>query len=98
MKQVSINSLRQLKPNKSHWNNSETITVRIPKIFKDDVINYAKELDNKVISLNQINSTVTIDKVKILLTKIENQESGYKTVSKQIVKDLETIVNEVKYD
>jgi len=55
-------------------------------------------LDNKVISFNQVNSTVTIDKVKILLTKIENQESGYKTVSKQIVKELETIVNEVKFN
>ena len=96
MKQVSINSLRQLKPNKSHWNNSETITVRIPKIFKDDILNYAKKLDNKVISLNQVNSTVTIDKVKSILTRIENQESGYKTVSKQIITDLKTIVNEVK--
>ncbi len=36
---------KNLIPNKSSWKNSETTAVRVPKIFKDQVIAYARQLD-----------------------------------------------------
>lgn len=86
---IKESSLKNLKPNKSHWNNSETVTIRIPKILKDKVIEYAKKLDNKNESLLDKHSTVT-QELKILLEKINSKEKGYKNNSAS------RLINELK--
>lgn len=86
---VKESSLKNLKPNKSHWNNSETVTIRIPKVLKDKVIEYAKELDNENKSLLDKYSTVT-QELKNILEKINSKEKGYRNNSAS------RLINELK--
>jgi hypothetical protein len=78
---ISPNSLKQLSPNKSHWNYPRTITLRIPENIKDKVLDYAKKLDNESLDSNPYNSTVTLEELRLILSKINNKESGYKANS-----------------
>lgn len=89
---VKESSLKNLKPNKSHWNNPETTTIRIPKIFKNQLIKYAKNLDNKKKTLRTNNSAVT-QELENILEKINNKEKGYKSNSaSKLINDLKFII------
>ncbi len=87
-------SLSNLKPNRSRWNNPETIAVRVPKMFKQEVLDYAKQLDNNQVAnqvSNKENSTVHKE-LKEILTKIENKEKGYKgNCATALIKELKAI-------
>jgi hypothetical protein len=89
---INPNSLKQLYHNRSHWNYPKTITIRIPENIKDKVLDYAKKLDNESLESNDDKSTVTCDKIELLLTKIENKESGYKSNSaSKLIADLKQL-------
>ena len=86
---VKESSLKNLKPNKSHWNNSETCTIRIPQILKEDILKYAKKLDNKDLDERSYFSNDTIDKLGIIVSKVKAKEKGYKNNSaSQLIRDL----------
>lgn len=90
---IKESSLKNLKPNKSHWNNRETTTIRIPKIFKQQLIKYAKKLDNQKESLMINDSTVT-QELKDILEKIDNKEKGYKSNSaSKLINDLKFMIH-----
>jgi len=89
------NSLNNLKPNRSPWNNSETVAIRIPKLFKDQVLLYTRQLDSgeqteKTDSQNgQLKQSLSE-----IMVKVEAKEKGYKTNSAgQLIKDLKGLTN-----
>ncbi len=92
---MNPNSLNNLNKNYSKWNNPETVAVRVPKVLKDEILAYARELDNG--NRNQADiSLSTKHKLLTLLAKIENKEKGYKSNgSGQLIKDLKELINEV---
>ncbi|WPF90513.1 hypothetical protein WEU38_18260 (plasmid) [Cyanobacterium aponinum AL20118] len=95
---VSLNSISNLKRGEQpkNWINTPTKAIRIPIIFEDKILSYAHQLDEGLpITDNQDNRNVQ-KLLTTLLTRIKNEESGYKGVNKRVIKDLETIVNEVK--
>lgn len=91
---IKKNSLKNLKPNKSHWNNSETCVIRVPKILREDILKYAKQIDSKNNTVNRNNSTVTIDTLRDITLKIKAKEKGYKSNSaSQLIKDLLVLID-----
>lgn len=94
MTNINPNSLRQLKPNKSPWNYSKTVAIRVPENIRNDVINYARDLDNKSFNNNSSISTVQLIKIKSILSKIESKESGYKSNSaSKLITDLKQLID-----
>lgn len=92
MTNINCNSLKQLKPNKSSWNYSKTVAIRVPENIKDDIINYARDLDNKSFNINNNKSTVQLMKIEFLLSKIKSKESGYKSNSaSKLIADLKQL-------
>lgn len=92
---MNENSLKQLKPNKSPWKYPHTKVIRIPCNIVDEVLEIAHRLDNNQKAIKTEKSTVTVNKLKLLLTKIENKESGYKANSAtKLIKELQLILNE----
>lgn len=81
---VKRNSLKNLKHNHSPYNHKETCVIRVPKIFKEQIKEYASFLD----SGESEKSTVTHD-LEIILQKVKNKEKGYKSNSaSRLIKDL----------
>lgn len=94
MTNINPNSLRQLKPNKSPWNYPKTVAIRIPENIRNDVVNYAIDLDNKSFNNNSSISTVQLIKIKSILSKIERKESGYKPNSaSKLITDLKQLID-----
>lgn len=82
---INSNSLNNLKSNYSKWNNSDTVAVRIPQVLKDQILTYARELDNGKVSL----SGNLQDEILTIISKIENKEKGYKSNSaSHLIRDL----------
>ena len=89
------NSLNNLKPNRSPWNNSETVAIRVPKVFKEQVLLYTRQIDSgepieKTDSQNgQLRQSLTE-----IMVKVDAKEKGYKTNSAgQLIKDLKELTN-----
>lgn len=94
MTNINPNSLRQLKPNRSPWNYPKTVAIRVPENIRNDVINYAKDLDNKLFNNNSSICTVQLIKIESILSKIERKESGYKANSaSKLIADLKQIID-----
>lgn len=88
-------NLDNLKPFKSKWQNTPTKLIRVPEIFKDEILAYAYQLDS---GINPNNSLVT-KKLKEIVNKINNQESGYKVkYANNLIKDIKQLINEVNYE
>ncbi|MGI0480231.1 hypothetical protein ACN4EE_05510 [Geminocystis sp. CENA526] len=86
-------NLDNLKPFRSKWQNSKTKLIRVPEIFEDEILTYAHQLDS---GINNPNSLVT-EKLKEIVNKIDNQESGYKVkYANNLIKDIKQLVNEGK--
>lgn len=86
---VKESSLKNLKHNKSHWRNSETCVIRVPKQLKSEILQYAKQIDKKDNENNNNKSTVTVDTLKIIINKVKQKEKGYKSNSaSRLIKDL----------
>lgn len=76
---------------KSFWNNHPTKLIRVPEILADQVINYARQLDNQ----NNLNNNHVTGKLKAIVEKIENQEKGYKSNSATaLIKDVKNIMKD----
>ncbi len=89
------NSLNNLKPNRSPWHHSETVAIRVPKIFKEQVLLYTKEIDSgeQIETTNSENDRLKQSLIKIMV-KIDNKEKGYKTNSAgQLIKDLKQLTD-----
>ena len=89
------NSLNNLKPNRSPWNNSETVAIRVPKVFKEQVLLYTRQIDSgepieKTDSQNgQLRQSLTE-----IMVKVDAKEKGYKSNSAgQLIKDLKELTN-----
>lgn len=81
-----------LTPFKSKWQNTPTKLIRVPKIFEGEILAYAHRLD---LGIKPNHSLVTV-RLKEILNKINNQDSGYKlTWAKQLIQDIELLVKEV---
>lgn len=73
---------------KSFWNNQPTKLIRVPEILADQIINYARQLDNQ----NNLNNNHVTGKLKAIIEKIENQEKGYKSNSATaLIKDVKKL-------
>lgn len=58
------------------WNNTDTIVVRVPRKYKEDILEYAHNLDNDKISYENLKKEIlNISK------KIDAKERGYKSNS-----------------
>lgn len=69
----------------SIWKNSDTTTIRIPKIFKNDILGYAHQLDNGVLQKNEDLK----EKIISILDKVDKKEKGYKSNScSSLIKEL----------
>ena len=91
---VKESSLRNLKPNKSHWNHSETITIRVPKVLRNKILKIAKKLDKNE-SVNIKNNSTVSHELNSIIDKIKNKEKGYKNNSaSKLIKDLLEIVKD----
>ena len=91
---IKESSLRNLKPNKSHWKNSETCVIRVPKQLKDEILDYAKRIDAQADYIKTKKSTVTLDQLESIIEKIKNKDKGYKSNSaSQLIKDLLRLIN-----
>lgn len=96
---INPNSLKQLTPNKSHWRHPKTTTIRIPENIKDKVLDYAHKLDDESVESNNCKSTETVEKIGLILSKIDNKESGYKPNSAtKLINDLKTLMETTHND
>jgi hypothetical protein len=85
-------NLENLKPFKSKWQNTPTKLIRVPEIFEREILAYAHQLD---LETNPNHSLVTV-KLKEMLNKINNQESGYtQRWAKQLIQDIKQLIDEV---
>lgn len=82
------NSLKNLKPQDKKWLNYPTKLIRIPETLEKEILAYAHQLDEGV---NPNQSTVT-EKLSEIIVKIDNRESGYKTLSKQLIEELKSLI------
>lgn len=65
----------QFKPK---WNNLPTTAIRIPEVFAEDLITFARQWDNnKPLEYLSVNSELRI-KIKALIQKVNAKERGYK--------------------
>lgn len=88
-------NLNNLTPFKRKWQNTPTKLIRVPEIFEDKILAYAHQLD---LEINPIDSLVT-EKLKKIVNKIDNQESGYKVkYANNLIRDIKQLINEVNYD
>jgi hypothetical protein len=88
-------NLDNLKPFRSKWQNTKTKLIRVPEIFEDEILAYAHQLDSKI---NNSNSLVT-EKLKEIVNKINNQESGYKIkYANNLIKDIKQLISEKNYE
>ena len=88
-------NLDNLKPFKSKWQNTPTKLIRVPETFEDEILTYAHQLDS---GINNSNSLVT-EKLKEIVNKIDNQESGYKVkYANHLIKDIKQLLHEVNYE
>jgi len=84
-------NLDNLKPFKSKWQNTPTKLIRVPETFEDKILAYAYQLD---LGINPDDSLVTV-KLKEIVNKIDNQESGYKVkYANNLIKDIKQLINE----
>ena len=87
-----------LKPQYSRWNNNDTIAVRIPKIFRDEVVKFARELDrhNDIISLSNEEDSTTVHlkkRIEGIVAKIEKSEKGYcKNNASKMIKEIKSLI------
>jgi len=89
------NSLNNLKPNRSPWNNSETVAIRIPKVFKEQVLLYTRQLDSgKLTEKTDTQNDQFRQNLTEIMVKVDAKEKGYKTNSAgQLIKDLKELAN-----
>lgn len=88
-------NLDNLKPFKSKWQNTPTKLIRVPETFENEILAYAYQLD---LGINPNDSLVTV-KLKEIVNKIDNQESGYKVkYANNLIKDIKQLINEVNYE
>ncbi len=88
------NSLNNLKPNRSPWNHPETIAIRVPKVFKEQVLLYTRQIDSgeQTEIANSENDRLNQSLTEIMV-KIDNKEKGYKSNSAgQLIKDLKDLM------
>jgi hypothetical protein len=75
----------------SFWNNQPTKLIRVPENLADQIINYARQLDNQ----NNFNNNHVTGKLKAIVEKIENQEKGYKSNSATaLIKNLKKLMKD----
>jgi hypothetical protein len=86
-------SKNNLHYNHSKWNSKETIAVRIPKQFKEDVLNYAKALDSSNNTTETQKESSIIEKIENIMKKHKENLKGYKTNSSgEVWKELDNII------
>ena len=85
------NDIDNLKPFKSKWQNTPTKLIRIPETFEDEILAYAYQLDLGI----KPNDSLVTEKLKEIVNKINNQESGYKVkYANNLIKDIKQLINE----
>ena len=89
------NSLNNLKPNRSPWNNSETVAIRIPKVLKEQVLLYTRQLDSGELTEKTDNQNDQLGQnLTEIMVKVDAKEKGYKSNSAgQLIKDLKGLTN-----
>jgi hypothetical protein len=89
-----------LKPYKPTWNSGQTRTIRVPIALADQILAYARQLDDTLVS-SDINIKANADgedvydRIEELLVKVDNKESGYKSnAATRLIKELRALLRE----
>jgi hypothetical protein len=73
------------------WKNQPSIAIRIPKIFAERLKDLARKWDVQE-DTEDLTDSELVEKIKIIVAKIENQERGYKANgASQLIKDLKSL-------
>ena len=84
-------SKENLKMYQSKWNNGKTRTIRVPVALADQVLDYARQLDNNSLDTSDNSSLITA--ITEIVTKIDNKEKGYKSNgSGQLIKAVKALL------
>ncbi|MBF2056265.1 MAG: hypothetical protein IGQ45_03380 [Cyanobacterium sp. T60_A2020_053] len=87
-------NVENLTPFKSKWNSSPTKLVRIPVALEDQILAFAHDLDSGNIQSDKINNSLVTERLKQLIIKIENKETGYKNNgASQLIKELRALLD-----
>jgi hypothetical protein len=91
-RQISENSLAQLRPAKSIWKHPETKAIRIPVRIIQNVMTYARLLDT--FNEEEIKDIYIISKkeLKIELDKVKKSKQSLTTGLERLEKKLDTIL------
>lgn len=94
---VNPDSLKNLKPRYApKWKHGTTRTIRVPVALADQILDYAHNLDNGIVSEKEsIDTTDLRQSLLEIITKIDNKEKGYKNNgSGQLIKDLKALLED----
>ncbi len=88
--------LREGSGRPSAWNNKKTIAIRVPECFSEQILEYARQLDNGNTSqvVDSVQNQKVLQMVKDALQYPTNSFGKGKAVLKKIVSVLENVQNQ----
>lgn len=80
----------------SAWNNKKTVAIRVPECFSEQILDYARQLDNGEISqpIDNVRNQKMLQMLKDALQYPTNSFGKGKAVLKKIVSVLENVQNQ----
>lgn len=98
MVRVKQESINNLKPIYSTWNNGKTVSIRVPIVIKDTVIRYARYIDKNTTNVKELdNENDKIIELYEYLKSIKEllgKENGYiNKNSGRLIRELKDIIN-----
>jgi hypothetical protein len=80
----------------SAWNNKKTVAIRVPECFSEQILDYARQLDNGEISqaIDNVRNQKMLQMLKDALQYPTNSFGKGKTVLKEVVSILEIVQNQ----
>lgn len=86
----SIDNLSSEYRFKGKWNKGGTTVVRVPESIKDEVLYYARMIDEDISPMNEF-----LDRLGGIVDKVDSKVTGYKSNSaSQLIKDIRALLED----
>lgn len=73
------------------WKNQPSIAIRIPQVFAERLKSLARKWDVQE-DTEDLTDSELVEKIKVIIAKIENQEKGYRNNSaSQLIKEVKSL-------
>jgi len=91
---INPESLKNLKKFAPKWKHGKTQTIRVAIALADQILNYAKQIDNGGNKTKSRDTENVKDSLIEILAKVEAREKGYKSNSAtQLIRDLKDLID-----